>query len=58
MSNDDSWCENSETKERNDENWKRRSRETGKKKIGNLIVGVRDRSEISGAELGKYGTSS
>ena len=31
-----------------DENWKRRNRETGKKEIGNLIVGVHDTNEISG----------
>ena len=42
---------NSETKEWNDTNFKRRSRETGKMKIGNLTVGVHNTSEISGTKL-------
>ena len=44
---------NSETKEWNYPNFKRRSRETGKMKIGNLTLGVHDTSEISGTKFGK-----
>ena len=42
-----------ETKEWNDKNFKRRSRETNKLKIGNWTVGVHHTSEISGTKLGK-----
>ena len=41
---------NSDTTRSNDENWKRRNRETDEKENGNLTVGVRDTSEISGNE--------
>ena len=44
---------NSETKEWNNKNFKRRSRETGKMKIRNLTVRIHNTSEISGAKLGK-----
>ena len=39
---------NAETTKGNEENWKRRSGETGKKKIKNLTVGLHDTNEISG----------
>ena len=58
MPSDERRYENSETRKRSDENWKRRSREIHKMKIQNLTVGVRDMSEISGTELGKYDTNS
>ena len=37
--NDERRYENSEIRERNDENWKKRIRETDEKKIGNFTVG-------------------
>ena len=40
----------SKTNGSNDENWKRRNKETGKKEKGNLIVGVHDTSEKSSIE--------
>ena len=55
---DERWYGNSKTRERNDENWKRRRVETDKEQIGNLEVGVYDIREISGTEMGKYDTSS
>ena len=44
------WDGNSETNGSKDENWKRRNRETGKKEIWNLTIGVHETSEISGTE--------
>ena len=49
---------NSQIREKNNENWNRRSREIDKQKMRNLTVGVHDMSEISGTELGKYDTRS
>ena len=56
MPSDERRYRNLETRERNDENWKRRSRETDKEKIDNLTVSVHDMNEISGTEKGSRKT--
>ena len=35
-------------------NWKRRSREIVEGKIGNLTVGINDKIEVTGTDLGKW----
>ena len=52
------WYGNSETMERKNRNWKRRSEDkTNKQKIWNWTVSVHGMSEVSDTELGKYDTS-
>ena len=50
MLTDERRYENSDTKEWNDKNFKRRSRETAEMKIGNFTVG---KHNMSGTKLGK-----
>ena len=51
MPSDERWYGNSETKGSNDKNWERENRETDKKEIGKLSVGVYDTRGINGTEV-------